>query len=94
MSISTQQGGATSPVLWLIMVNEILDILGRIVMKVCAEDSVILVSRMFPFITSDIMEGTLGKTCVWSARCRLGINSTKVELMLFATQIRALEIPG
>lgn len=52
------------------MVDEIIRILNRNVVKVVTNDGdlVILVSSIFPSVISEIMSGTLGKACVYVAR--------------------------
>ena len=89
----TPQGGAISPVLWLIVMDKILRTLDSSGVKVVAyaDDLVILVSGMFLSIMSDIMEGALRKVCLWAARCGLSINPTKTQLMLFTTKTRIPE---
>lgn len=54
-------------------------------MKVVAnpEDLTMLVSVMLPSFASEIPEVIFRKVNLWLARCQLGIDSTKIELVLF-----------
>lgn len=62
VSRGTPQVDVTYPMLWLIVINEILPILDRNGVKVVtyADDLVILVSEMLPSVMSETVEGVLG----------------------------------
>lgn len=71
MSVSrgTPQSDVISPVLGLMMIDENLPIMGETRTKEVtnAKNLVILVSENFPSVMSEIMEGVLGKICLWTA---------------------------
>lgn len=48
----------------------------------------ILVSGIFSFVMSEIMEGTLERMCLRAARCALGIKESISGQMLFTTKPR------
>lgn len=54
------------------------------------EDLVVLVSVMFLFVMSEIMEARLGKVCLWAGRC--GLDPAKTGVMLFTTNTMVLEL--
>lgn len=74
----------------LVTIGEVLRTLDRSGMKVVvfADDLLIHMSGMFPSPSSEVAEGELGKICMWTARCRFGINSIKRELILLTTKAR------
>lgn len=86
----TPQGGVISPLLWLIVVNEILLELDRNGIKAVAyaDDVVILVSGLFPDVISNIMSNALRLLSNWATACGLEVNPGKTELVLFTTKTK------
>lgn len=83
MSIDTPQSGDT-----LIDSDERNATQIRQVVVSYPDDLVILLTGMISAIMNDIMEGALGKVCLWTTRCAFGTNLTKRELKLFTTKAR------
>ena len=81
----TPQGGVLSPLLWLIVVNEILKRLKLegISVVAYADDIVILVSGLFLNTLSERVETALNMMVNWADMSGLGINPAKTELVLF-----------
>ena len=85
-SRGTPQGGVISPLLWLLVVNEILlDLVkSRIKVVAYADDVVILVSGLFLNEISDRVKLGLTKISKWAKTSGLGVNPAKTELVLFS----------
>ena len=81
----TPQGGVLSPLLWLLVVNEILKIFEdkRIKAIAYADDVAIVCSGLFPQELSIQMSRTLKLLKNWAVSCGLNINPSKTELVMF-----------
>lgn len=81
----TPQGGVISPILWNLVINEILLILKRNGINVVAyaDDVVLVIKGKFPNTLSEIMESGLRLLDKWANECGLGINPQKTEMILF-----------
>lgn len=88
----TPQGGVISPLLWLLVMNEILCLLDAKGIKVVAyaDDLVLLVSGKFLNSVSDILNSSLKMLSTWAEKCGLNVNPEKTELVLFT---RRMKIP-
>ena len=89
----TPQGGVLSPLLWLLVINEILMKFNHLRIKAVAydDDVVLLVGGKFITTISDILEGALSTLSNWACTKGLGVNPTKTELVLFT---RKYKIPS
>lgn len=81
----TPQGGVISPLLWLIVINNILVILKekRLTAVAYADDVGILISGMFPSTLSERIQLALNLIMEWAVSSGLNVNPTKTELILF-----------
>lgn len=81
----TPQGGVLSPLLWLLVVNDVLQDFDSRSTKVVAyaDDVVIMVSGLFPQTLCEIMERELNVLKRWATSCGLNVNPSKTELILF-----------
>jgi hypothetical protein len=96
ISRGTPQGGVISPLLWLLVINNIWLSLDKEHIKVIAyaDDVVILVSGFCLLTISRLMQGALDKLSNWAKSCGLGVNSSKTELVFFSkSRSRFIEIP-
>ncbi|XP_075167884.1 uncharacterized protein LOC142240049 [Haematobia irritans] len=84
------QGGVISPVLWLIILDEILSALSNRGIKVVAyaDDIVIMVSGKFLDTISDVMSESLKSLAEWASGGGLGVNPRKTDLVLFTRKKR------
>ncbi|XP_075162688.1 uncharacterized protein LOC142235317 [Haematobia irritans] len=84
------QGGVISPVLWLIIVDEILSPLSNRGIKVVAysDDIVSMVSGKFLDTISDVMSDSLKSLAQWASGGGLGVNPRKTDLVLFTRKRR------
>ena len=89
----TPQGGVISPLLWLLVVNDILRSLEVTGTKVVAyvDDLVVLSSGKFMDTVSDILSNSLSMLSSWARKCGLNVNPAKTELVLFT---RKKKIPN
>ena len=85
VSRGTPQGGVISPLLWLLVVDELLINLEREGANVIgyADDLAILVRGKFPDILSDLISNFLYSAKRWAASKGLGVSAYKTELVLF-----------
>ncbi|KMQ87436.1 reverse transcriptase [Lasius niger] len=81
----TPQGGVLSPLLWLLVVNDILLKLEehKIQVVAYADDVVIMCSGQFTSIISERVGLGLKLLHEWTKGCGLGVNPDKTELVLF-----------
>ena len=81
----TPQGGVISPLLWVLVVNEILEELKLSGARITAyaDDVVIIVRGKFLPTISDLLEKSLRTLVNWARKCGLGVNPQKTELVLF-----------
>ena len=88
----TPQGGVLSPLLWLLVVDELLSsaVAKTVRIVAYADDIALLVSGKFPSTLSEILESALGELGRWAERGGLRINPSKTELVLF-TRRRKVE---
>lgn len=91
----TPQGGVISPLLWVLVVNNILHKLKRkgITAIAYADDIVILVRGKFLTTISEIMESALKDIVKWASSNGLGVNPKKTELVLFTRRYKIPEFP-
>lgn len=84
----TPQGGVISPLLWLMVVNRVLNTLDRKgITAVAYADDVVLMSRgKFLDTLSDLLTNGLNCLKRWADDRGLGVNSTKTELVLFTNR--------
>ena len=88
VSRGTPQGGVISPLLWLLVVDEILkklEVEGTTVIGY-ADDLAILVKGKFPDILSELIERALRSVKRWACSKGLGVNAEKTELVLFTNR--------
>ncbi|XP_058982786.1 uncharacterized protein LOC131804232 isoform X1 [Musca domestica] len=81
----TPQGGVLSPLLWLLVINNIimdLEVTGTKVVAY-ADDVVLLIAGKFVQTISDLMQGALVTLSRWARRNGLGVNPSKTELVIF-----------
>lgn len=86
----TPQGGVISPLLWLLVVDEILRKLedaGATVIGY-ADDLAILVRGKFPDVLSELIERNLLLVKRWACSRGLGVNAEKTELVLFTRRYK------
>jgi ribonuclease HI len=81
----TPQGGVISPLLWLLVVDEVINELSMQGIQVVAyaDDLVILVSGICLATIREITERALKILSAWTVTKGLSINPSKTELMLF-----------
>ena len=81
----TPQGGVISPLLWLLVVNDILFKIESMRIKAVAyaDDVVILSSGLFTTTISERIGCALKVLSNWASNCGLGVNPDKTELVLF-----------
>ena len=82
-----------SPLLWLLVVNEILQHFQERRTKVVAyaDDIVILITGKFLQTISDLMETALGNISTWAGKNGLGVNPSKTEIVLFTRRTKIPE---
>lgn len=85
----TPQGGVISPLLWLLVINDILVYLdkSRVDVVAYADDVAISISGFCLQTISDLMSNTLAKLSTWAQECGLNVNPSKTELVLFTKKI-------
>lgn len=90
VSRGTPQGGVLSPLLWNIVINNLLLELEGKGFKVIAyaDDVAILVTGKFPITLKERMQVALDIMEKWANECGLGINPQKTELVLFTRRYR------
>jgi len=90
VSRGTPQGGVLSPLLWVVVVNQLLSLLEKAGTKVVAyaDDVVILLQGKFPQTLCNLMETALSTLSRWTAGCGLGVNPEKTELVLFTRKYK------
>ena len=90
VSRGTPQGGIISPLLWLLVVDELLINLEREGANVIgyADDLAILVRGKFPDILSELISNFLYSAKRWAASKGLGVNADKTELVLFTKRYK------
>jgi ribonuclease HI len=91
------QGGVLSPLLWTLVVDELLDNLEKegIYCQAYADDGTILVEGMDLKTVCRLVEAGLKTVRLWCAGKGLSINPSKTELMLFTTKykVRGFQAP-
>ncbi|KAL7724672.1 hypothetical protein ACLKA6_012330 [Drosophila palustris] len=90
VSRGTLQGEVLSPLLWNIVVNQLLcDIEGggcKIVAY--ADDVAVVFSGKYPQTLCDLMTAKLKRLDTWAEKCGLGVNPDKTELVLFSRRYK------
>lgn len=93
----TPQGGVISPLLWLIVINNILVTLTdkRLTAVAYADDVAILCSGMFPNTLSERVQKALRLITDWAVTSGLNVNPAKTELVLFRKgyKIPSIKLP-
>ncbi|XP_055836606.1 uncharacterized protein LOC129905204 [Episyrphus balteatus] len=86
----TPQGGVLSPLLWNLVVNELLLDLEGEGFKVIAyaDDVAIAVSGKYPQTLAELLKTALNKLIHWARGCGLDINPHKTELVLFTRKYK------
>lgn len=81
----TPQGGVLSPLLWLLVVNNLLKTLESKHFKVIAyaDDVALMITGLFPRTICNKMNSALSLISTWADSCGLGVNPSKTELMFF-----------
>lgn len=89
----TPQGGVISPLLWLLVVNDILvDLASKRIKTVAyADDVVVIVIGKFLDTLVDILESVLRHIKNWTSTKGLNVNAAKTEIVLFT---RKYKIPA
>jgi ribonuclease HI len=86
------QGGVLSPLLWTLVVDELLDDLEKegIYCQAYADDGTILVEGMDLATVCRLIESGLRTVSTWCAGKGLSINPSKTELLLFTTKYKII----
>lgn len=89
----TPQGGVLSPLLWLVVINDLLNTLdlGGCRVTAYADDVALLVRGKHLDTLSELMQSYLTDISRWAIRCGLAVNSSKTELVLFTRKHRIPE---
>lgn len=85
------QGGVLSPLLWIMVSDELLHVLEaeRIHAAAYADDFVILVKGKYEEVLPDLMERALQKVRQWCGSKSLGVNPDKTEIVLFTRKYKS-----
>lgn len=96
VSRGTPQGGVLSPLLWLLVVNQILLEMEPTGAKITAyaDDLAITILGHDKNTIRSKMETTLEKISEWAQNSGLNINPTKTKLILFTTKREIFETPN
>lgn len=91
----TPQGGVLSPLLWLLVVNEILGKFKARGTKVVAyaDDVAILIPGKYLSTISELMESAIAEISEWAKQNGLGVNPAKTELVLFTRKTKIPSFP-
>ena len=93
----TPQGGVLSPLLWLIVVNELLLLLESEGCNIIAfaDDIALLVKGKFPNSLCEILQNLLRIIDNWASTCGLSVNPDKTQLVLFTRKYKppSLKLP-
>lgn len=86
----TPQGGVISPLLWLLVVDEVLLKLEKkgVTPVGYADDIAILARGKFTDTLSELIEGALNTVKSWAENNGLGVNADKTELVLFTRRYK------
>lgn len=89
------QGGVLSPLLWIIVLDELLEILGNLGISAVAyaDDVLLLIEGSVTSTIFDLMGQALEKIVVWCQGKGLNINPLKTQAVLF-TNRRNLNLPS
>ena len=84
----TPQGGVISPLLWVLVVNDLLKQLEskRITSVAYADDVCVIIKGKFVNTLTDLMSSALRFMKTWTSTRGLNINASKTELVLFTTK--------
>ena len=89
----TPQGGVISPLLWLLVVNDLLRKMeNKGVTVIGYADDIIIIARGSCINTiRDLIEGALKLVSSWTRENGLGVNASKTELVLFTRRYKIPE---
>ncbi|XP_058791044.1 uncharacterized protein LOC131664172 [Phymastichus coffea] len=84
------QGGVLSPLLWILVVDELIQILDEdgVVTEGYADDFVILVSGKYEEVLPDLLEQALKKVQRWCEANSLAVNPNKTEIVVFTRKYK------
>ena len=90
VSRGTPQGGIISPLLWVVVVNELLNSMSNSGIKVIAyaDDVGVICQGKYPQTLCEIMDNALSILSEWAIICGLGVNPNKTELVLFTRKYK------
>ena len=93
MSRGCPQGGVLSPLLWCLVVNELLVRLykGSVYAQGCADDICLLAVGKFPNTISGLIQWALHTVELWCGKLGLSVNPDKTGLVAFT---RKRKLPG
>ena len=91
----TPQGGVLSPLLWIMVVNDLLIELETQGCRVTAyaDDVVLMVKGKFLNTVYELTEGYLNVVSRWANRSGLAVNPSKTELVLFTRRYKIPNVP-
>lgn len=86
----TPQGGVISPLLWLLVINDLIRKLESMGVSVTAyaDDAVITTKGKDLNTLSELIENAMSVICDWAKENGLGINPEKTELVLFTRKYK------
>ena len=86
------QGGVLSPLLWIMVMDSLLDELAGVgaYVQAYADDLVVLVGGKFENTVFEIMERTLSIVPRWCGQRGLSVNASKTEIVLFTRKRKIL----
>ena len=85
VSRGTPQGGVLSPLLWVVVVNKLLQIMAENGFQIIAyaDDVAVIIQGKYPQTLCNLMENALSLISNWANNSGLGVNPAKTELVLF-----------
>ena len=91
----TPQGGVLSPLLWILVVNDLLIELEEQGCRVIAyaDDVVLMVKGKFLNTVYELTEGYLNVVSNWANRSGLAVNPSKTEMVLFTKRYKIPNVP-
>ena len=91
----TSQGGVLFPLLWNLMINELLVTLEQNGYEAIpyVEDTVLMIARRFVDTIRDRMQLALGNVRTWTSGRGLRVNPVKTQVVLFTRRYKPLTFP-